>query len=90
MLGQNARTHAGDFIRDRRLNPGRKVQISTRDDGVQPRWRGDSKELLYMSTAKLMAVEIKATAESFNHGLPHQSFQSRGDQPPRAVNWLMK
>jgi serine/threonine protein kinase len=39
-------------------NPTNKVQVST-DTGVQPRWRGDGKELYFLSQdRRLMAAEI--------------------------------
>ena len=58
-----------------------KWQISTAG-GAQPRWRGDGKELYYMAPdGKLMAVEVKATSESFEHGTPQALFQSRADAP---------
>jgi len=56
-------------------SPGAKWQIST-DGGVQPHWRGDGKELYYMTAAsKIMAVEI-ATSPSFHAGVPKLLFQA--------------
>jgi serine/threonine protein kinase/Tol biopolymer transport system component len=64
-----------------------KWQISTAG-GAQPRWRGDGKELYYMAPdGKLMAVEVKATPESFEHGAPRALFASRADAPTGAVSW---
>ena len=64
-----------------------KWQISTAG-GVQPRWRGDSKELYYIAPdRKLMAVEIKATAQSFDRGTPQVLFESREDIPSVAASW---
>jgi eukaryotic-like serine/threonine-protein kinase len=54
---------------------GARWQIST-DGGRQPRWRGDGKELYYLTTDnKIMAVEI-ATAPSFHAGVPKLLFLS--------------
>jgi Tol biopolymer transport system component len=64
-----------------------KWQISTGDGGVQPRWRADSKELYYMALGRLMAVDINATAQSFDHSTPHRLFESRADQPSALINW---
>ncbi len=64
-----------------------KWQISTAG-GAQPRWRGDGKELYYMAPdGKLMAVEVKAMRESFEHGTPRALFRSRADAPTGAVSW---
>ena len=64
-----------------------KWQIST-SGGAQPRWRGDGNELYYMGPdGKLMAVEVKASQESFDHGTPQALFQSRADAPTGAVSW---
>jgi Tol biopolymer transport system component len=41
--------------------PAGKWQIST-DGGAQPRWRGDGKELYYLSSTRVMAVPITAAA----------------------------
>jgi len=41
--------------------PAGKWQIST-DGGAQPRWRGDGKELYYLSSTTVMAVPITAGA----------------------------
>jgi eukaryotic-like serine/threonine-protein kinase len=64
-----------------------KWQISTAG-GAQPRWRGDGKELYYMAPdGKLMAVDVKAAPESFQHGTPHALFASRADAPTGAISW---
>lgn len=64
-----------------------KWQISTAG-GAQPRWRGDGQELYYMAPdGKLMAVDVKATQESFQHGTAQALFQSRADAPTGAVSW---
>jgi len=54
-----------------------KWQIST-SVGMQPRWRGDGKELFYLTAdRKLMAVDIKAGAQTFDRGTPQVLFESR-------------
>jgi serine/threonine protein kinase len=56
-----------------------KWQIST-SGGFTPRWRGDGKELFYISIAegrKLKAVEVEAAAQTFNRGTPQSLFESR-------------
>jgi Tol biopolymer transport system component len=54
-----------------------KWQIST-SGGLQPRWRGDGKELFYSAAdRKLMAVDIKAGAQTFDRGTPQALFESR-------------
>jgi hypothetical protein len=46
--------------------------------GRQPRWRGDGKELYYVGPdQKLMAVEVKATAHTFDRGTPQPLFELR-------------
>ena len=37
--------------------PGGKWQVST-GGGEQPKWRGDGKEIFYLSAGKLMAVDV--------------------------------
>jgi len=45
--------------------------------GTQPRWRGDGKELFYISPdRKVMAVDVHA-GEHFEAGTPHALFQTR-------------
>jgi len=57
--------------------PGGKFQVST-TGGIRPRWRRDGKELFYMTPdRKLMAVEVKATAATFEPGRPRELFQTR-------------
>jgi len=56
---------------------GGKFQVST-NGGFRARWRHDGKELYYMTPGrKLMAVEVKATATSFEALRPRELFQSR-------------
>jgi hypothetical protein len=53
---------------------GAKWQISS-DGGDQPRWRGDGKELFYISAdQKLMAAPVKAEA-GFETGPPQPLFE---------------
>lgn len=64
-----------------------KWQISA-SGGTQPRWRGDGKELFYRAQdGKLMAVQVDATLETFQHGTPRALFQSPADAPTGAVSW---
>jgi dipeptidyl aminopeptidase/acylaminoacyl peptidase len=49
---------------------GERVQVST-EGGGQPRWRGDGKELSYVSPdGQLMAVDVRATGDRIDVGLP--------------------
>ncbi len=55
---------------------GGKWQVST-VGGLQPRWRGDGKELFYIGLdRKLMAVDVK-TAAKFEMGIPRALFNVR-------------
>jgi hypothetical protein len=36
---------------------------------------------------KLLAVEVRATAEGFEHGTPQALFASRADAPTGAISW---
>ena len=57
--------------------PGGKFQVST-NGGGWPRWRRDGKELYYLSPdRKLMTVEVKATATTFETARPRELFQTR-------------
>ena len=52
-----------------------KWQVSN-TGGDQPRWRGDGKELFYLSTdSKIMAVPVK-TGSNFDAGTPTALFQA--------------
>jgi Tol biopolymer transport system component len=54
-----------------------KWQVSTAG-GDQPRWRRDGKELFYLAAdRKLMAVEVKTDAPTFESGVPEVLFQTR-------------
>jgi serine/threonine protein kinase len=62
-----------------------KWQVSTAGGG-QPRWRADGKELFYIALdRKLMAVDVKASATTFDRGTPHPLFESPSDTPPSAL-----
>jgi hypothetical protein len=55
---------------------GGKVLVSSAG-GVQPRWRGDGKELFYLTPGgKLMAVDIR-TEPSVQPGTPHALFDAK-------------
>ena len=62
-----------------------KWQISTMG-GTQPRWRGDGRELFYFAPdRKLMAVDVRATAQSFDRGTPQALFESRSAIGPNTI-----
>jgi len=52
---------------------GGKWQVST-DSGSQPQWRGDGRELFYLSNRKLMAVEVSGSGPTFHAGAPRELF----------------
>jgi hypothetical protein len=53
--------------------PGGKWQVST-GGGLEPRWRGDGKELFYLAPDdKVMAVEV-GTGAAFEAGTPQALF----------------
>jgi Tol biopolymer transport system component/DNA-binding winged helix-turn-helix (wHTH) protein len=52
---------------------GVKREIST-NGGIQPRWRGDGKELFYIEGRKIMVVEVKPGAR-FEVGMPKFLFE---------------
>ncbi len=54
-----------------------KWQVST-GGGEQPRWRGDGKELFYLSVdRKLMALEVNTEGATFEHQAPKALFVTR-------------
>ena len=62
--------------------PSGKFQVST-NGGNRPRWRRDGKELFYLSAdRKMMAVDVKATATTFEIGRPRELFQTRVASAP--------
>ena len=54
---------------------GGKWQIST-DGGSEPYWRHDGKELFYLNSNKLMAVEVNGAGVSFQAGNPKMLFEA--------------
>ena len=73
---------------------GGRVRVST-NGGVQPRWRGDGKELFYLSLdQKMMAVPVNASS-ALDVGIATAVNPSRNDEgttlrPPRALDKGMK
>lgn len=57
---------------------GNRWRISTKG-GVEPRWRGDNRELFYLSAdRKLMSVEVKISASgAFEYSQPRELFSTR-------------
>ncbi|HXY11438.1 MAG TPA: hypothetical protein VEI52_26635 [Terriglobales bacterium] len=46
--------------------------------GCTPRWRGDGKELFYLSMdIKVMSADVKASGSSFEVGAVHTLFETR-------------
>jgi eukaryotic-like serine/threonine-protein kinase len=62
--------------------PG-KWQVST-DGGVWPRWRGDGRELYFVSAPSMWAAEIHVTGSSLQAGVP-QSLFTLGADPSLAA-----
>jgi Tol biopolymer transport system component len=79
------------YVRPFPAAPG-KWQISV-GGGILPRWRGDGKELYYLSRdLKLMAAPLKAPAgarQALETGVPQELFDTHGVTPPRNVNAFM-
>jgi eukaryotic-like serine/threonine-protein kinase len=64
-----------------------KYQIST-DGGQQPRWRGDGKELFFLSRdRKLMVVSVK-TGSTFGLSAPAALFETRAHEPLTAEEFF--
>jgi Tol biopolymer transport system component len=60
---------------------GERVRVST-EGGGQPRWRGDGRELFYVSPdGRLMAVDVRATAGHIEVGLPAALFSGVNASP---------
>jgi eukaryotic-like serine/threonine-protein kinase len=57
-----------------------KWQVST-GGGEQPRWRGDGKELFYLSLDRKMMAALVTTGTHFDAGAPVVLFQSTPRQP---------
>jgi serine/threonine protein kinase/Tol biopolymer transport system component len=60
--------------------PRGKWQVST-GGGEQPRWRGDGKELFYLSSDRKMMAAPVITGANFDVGTPAALFQSTPRQP---------
>jgi Tol biopolymer transport system component len=58
-----------------------KWQIS-RDGGIAPRWRRDGKELFYVEGSKIMAVDVRTEASSFEAGVPRALFEAPMSESP--------
>ena len=54
--------------------PDKRIQIST-GGGTHPRWRGDGRELFYVSGQILMAVSIRAGRENIEAAVPKPLFK---------------
>jgi Tol biopolymer transport system component/predicted Ser/Thr protein kinase len=65
-------------------NP-RRWPISV-NGGRGPRWRDDGKELFYFEGSKIMAVEIRASGENFEAGIPKELFEA---PPPGTGNPML-
>src|SRR5581483_10730504 len=59
-----------------------KWQIST-IGGTEPSWRGDGKELFYMSGIKLMAMDVKTDSPAFQPGVAKPLFELHLDTSSR-------
>ena len=57
-----------------------KWQVST-GGGEQPRWRGDGKEIFYLSTNGWMMAAPLTTGANFDSGTPVALFQATPRQP---------
>jgi dipeptidyl aminopeptidase/acylaminoacyl peptidase len=65
------------YVRPLSESPG-KWQVSTTSGGRLPRWRGDTKELFFLSEArKLMAVEVLTSGSALEVGVPRPLFDVR-------------
>jgi hypothetical protein len=53
-----------------------KWQIST-THGNYPRWRGDGKEIFYMTGGQVVAVSVTTNGAAFDAGVPHPLFEAR-------------
>jgi len=60
--------------------PRGKWQVST-GGGEQPRWRGDGKELFYLSSDRKMMAAPVTTGANFDAGTPGALFQTTPRQP---------
>jgi eukaryotic-like serine/threonine-protein kinase len=62
--------------------PDGKWQIST-TGGTEPSWRGDGKELFYISANKLIAVDVKTDSPTFQSGVAKPLFELNLDTSSR-------
>ncbi len=63
-----------------------KFQVST-GGGYRPRWSRNGREIFYMNMErKLMAVDVKATATTFEAGRPKELFQTRAVTGPPFIH----
>ena len=66
---------------------GAKWQVST-DGGAQPAWRGDGKELFYVTAdGKMMAVSVNPAARDFNAGVPRPLFEVTTPEISAPYSW---
>ncbi len=57
---------------------GERVRVSV-DGGGQPKWRGDGRELFYVTPSRrLMSVPVRAEGDRLQVGLPAELFELRG------------
>jgi eukaryotic-like serine/threonine-protein kinase len=56
--------------------------------GLDPKWRGDGRELFYRSGSMLMAVDVSADGDSFDAGSPHPLFELHLP-PENRRNWYV-
>ena len=70
---------------------GEKWQISN-DQGGQPQWRGDGKELYYSVftiPSRMMAVSIVAKDHTLHAGIPHLLFQALMQESGARNRWVV-
>jgi DNA-binding winged helix-turn-helix (wHTH) protein/Tol biopolymer transport system component len=60
---------------ERDIGSGRKWQVSA-NGGHWPKWRGDGKEILYLTNDRVIAGVNVTTAATFTHSAPHALFPS--------------
>jgi Tol biopolymer transport system component len=69
-------------------SPGGKWQVSTAG-GLDPKWRGDQRELFYLSSSTVMAVDVKTEGMRFEAGIPHPLFEVRLPTAPRRNRYVV-
>ncbi len=61
--------------------PGSKWQVST-NEGDRPLWRGDGKELFYLSNEdEIMSAEVDGSGQTFRVGRVEKLFEVNGSRP---------